>query len=99
MDNAPCKNCGKTISKQARNCPDCGHPQGLFAQLSGASLRDAVMYLIVYPSSAALSVGFIGLLADKPRELIIEVASGIGGLVFVLGGVALAFKAIVKPGR
>ncbi len=98
MDNTPCKNCGKLISKRARTCPDCGHPQGWFAQPSGASLRDVVMYLIVYPVNAAVLAGFVGFLAGAPRDQLFEVASGIAALVFVLGSAALMFKALVKPG-
>lgn len=99
MDNVNCRNCGKSISRLARTCPECGHPQGLLARSSGISPRTAFRYLLVYPFNAVLLFGFIGFLAGQPHQSIIEVALGVGIIVHVLGWVALFVKPFVKPDK
>lgn len=99
MNNVDCKNCGKSISTLARTCPDCGHPQAWLAQPGGTTYGDVVKFLLVYPFSAALCIGFVGFLADRPRDQIIDVAAGLASLVFVFGGVALLVKSFLKRGE
>lgn len=99
MDNVNCRNCGKSISRRARSCPDCGHPQGLLAQTIGISPKTAFRYLLEYPFGLFFLIVFVGFLADKPRHEILETGFGLALMVHVLGWGALIVKAFVKPDK
>jgi hypothetical protein len=47
MQNISCKNCGKTISRKAPACPDCGHPNKEANYLSGEQVLAVLAGCIV----------------------------------------------------